>query len=200
MLAVTTYAKCMMRAKRRRGRKPSLTDALQIDFFALHTGLRYEILERNAFSVVKKDYFTRAVAAHFRTCSREGTIPQQPSNSSDVQTIGGRDYFVLESDHEILRVYRISNSGLLKELRRWPIEIDAISEKYVPQKSRAKIKSAKPPKPRESDKEFCEVGWILLTTERDVAVSMLDPENKNWKASAIEFAGSLRERKIVTVS
>jgi Protein of unknown function (DUF3102) len=49
-------------------------------------------------------------------------------------------------------------------------------------------------------KEFCEVGWLLLTEERDMAVMALTTENLNWKKSAMEFFKSLRNRKIVTVS
>jgi hypothetical protein len=49
-------------------------------------------------------------------------------------------------------------------------------------------------------KDFCEVGWLLLTTERDAAKLALTPSNKDWKESALEFFSELRKRKIVTVS
>lgn len=48
--------------------------------------------------------------------------------------------------------------------------------------------------------EYCEVGWILLTTERDLAVLALTPGNEKWEESALGFFESLRIRKIVTVS
>jgi hypothetical protein len=47
--------------------------------------------------------------------------------------------------------------------------------------------------------EYCEVGWILLTTERDLAVLALTPENEKWEESGLKFFESLRKRKIVTV-
>jgi hypothetical protein len=47
--------------------------------------------------------------------------------------------------------------------------------------------------------EYCEVGWVLFTTERDMAVLALTPKNEDWRKSALEFFESLRIRKIVTV-
>jgi hypothetical protein len=58
----------------------------------------------------------------------------------------------------------------------------------------------KPPKDRPPIHEYCEVGWVLLTTERDMAVLALTPGNEKWKKSALEFFESLRIRKIQTVS
>jgi hypothetical protein len=48
--------------------------------------------------------------------------------------------------------------------------------------------------------EYCEVGWVLFTTERDMAVLALTPSNEKWKKSALGFFESLRNRKIETVS
>jgi hypothetical protein len=53
---------------------------------------------------------------------------------------------------------------------------------------------------RRSPNETCEVGWLLLTTERDMAISALTPGNEKWKEAALAFFESLRSRKIITVS
>jgi hypothetical protein len=68
--------------------------------------------------------------------------------------------------------------------------------------SQAPKHPTKPPKPRtgEDVAEFCEVGWLLLTAERDLAVAALTPANQEWETAALEFFKSLRNRKIVTVS
>ena len=58
----------------------------------------------------------------------------------------------------------------------------------------------KPPKDRPPIHEYCEVGWVLFTTERDLAVLALTPSNEEWKKSALQFFESLRNRKIETVS
>jgi hypothetical protein len=52
----------------------------------------------------------------------------------------------------------------------------------------------------EGPNDVCEVGWLLLVSERDAAVLALTPSNKRWEKSALRFFGSLREREIVTVS
>ncbi len=52
----------------------------------------------------------------------------------------------------------------------------------------------------DNQNEFCEVGWLLLTTERDMAMFALTPKNKEWQKDALAFFESLRKRKIVTVS
>jgi hypothetical protein len=52
----------------------------------------------------------------------------------------------------------------------------------------------------EEPNEYCEVGWVLFTTERDMAPLALTPKNEEWKKSALGFFESLRNRKIVTVS
>jgi hypothetical protein len=52
----------------------------------------------------------------------------------------------------------------------------------------------------EGPNDYCEVGWLLLVKERDMAVLALTPKNEEWRKSALEFFESLRIRKIVTVS
>lgn len=60
----------------------------------------------------------RAMAAHFRAGNHD-----QPSNSSDVQDVGGRLYVVLRNVSGILAVYRVRTDGVLKGLKRWPAVI-----------------------------------------------------------------------------
>ncbi len=66
----------------------------------------------------------RAFAAHFRSCAREGVIPDQPANYSHLCELDGKQYVVLENVNGIMRVYRVRNSGILKELKRWPKELE----------------------------------------------------------------------------
>jgi hypothetical protein len=47
--------------------------------------------------------------------------------------------------------------------------------------------------------EMCEVGWLLLTSERDMIKSALTPGNSEWQGDAITFVSWLRDRKIVSV-
>jgi hypothetical protein len=63
---------------------------------------------------------TRAFAAYFRMCSREGFIPDQPANTSGIAEYTGKSYVVLHNVNGILAVYRILNNGALKALKRWP--------------------------------------------------------------------------------
>ena len=53
--------------------------------------------------------------------------------------------------------------------------------------------------PDQSTVEFCEVGWLLLTTERDLAVLALTPANDDWETAGLQFFESLRKRKIIAV-
>jgi hypothetical protein len=70
------------------------------------------------------DYLSRAMAAHFRECSKKGYIPMQPSQSgSGIEEYKGKQYVVLRNTNGIMKVYRITTSGQLKNLKRWPAEI-----------------------------------------------------------------------------
>lgn len=66
---------------------------------------------------------TRAYAAYYRRCANNGSIPDQPANSSGVVEHDDKLYVVLENVRGTLAVYRIRTSGQLKELRRWPKEV-----------------------------------------------------------------------------
>ena len=68
------------------------------------------------------DYLSRAYAAYFRT---EGTArTAQPSSNSDICEHDGKEYVVLRNINGVLAVYRITNSGQLKRLKRWPVELE----------------------------------------------------------------------------
>jgi hypothetical protein len=68
----------------------------------------------------------RAFAAHFRSAAREGVMADQPANTSYLAELDGKQYVVLENVRGVMRVYRVRNDGILKELRRWPKEIEAV--------------------------------------------------------------------------
>ena len=72
---------------------------------------------------MQDDFIRRAFAAYFRS---GGSI--QPSNASGIVEINGLNYVVLENVNGVLAVYRIGNNGLLRRLRRWPKEIEAMHE------------------------------------------------------------------------
>lgn len=67
----------------------------------------------------------RAFAAYFRSAARLGVpSPDQPANYSGVEEVAGKLYVVLRNVNGILAVYRVRTSGFLKELRRWPKELE----------------------------------------------------------------------------
>lgn len=61
----------------------------------------------------------RAMAAYFRA----GNTEQPGESSSEVRDIEGRHYVVLRNVNGVLAVYRLTNQGKLRVLRRWPKEI-----------------------------------------------------------------------------
>jgi hypothetical protein len=68
----------------------------------------------------------RAFAAYYRSAAREGVpSPDQPANDSGVEEHADKAYVVLRNVNGILAVYRVRTSGILKELRRWPKELEA---------------------------------------------------------------------------
>ena len=67
---------------------------------------------------------SRAFAAYFRSAARQGTIAAQPANDSYLCERDGKQYVVLHNVNGVLAVYRVRTSGILKELRRWPKEIE----------------------------------------------------------------------------
>lgn len=70
------------------------------------------------------ELLNRAIAAYYRRATKNGEIPQQPSSSSSgVTENNGKDYVVLRNVNGILAVYRVTNTGQLKHLKRWPKDI-----------------------------------------------------------------------------
>lgn len=70
----------------------------------------------------ENDLMRRAMAAYFRSACREQR--DNPSvSASTVEVIKGRVYTVLRNINGILEVYRYTNQGRLKMLRRWPAEL-----------------------------------------------------------------------------
>jgi hypothetical protein len=56
------------------------------------------------------------------------------------------------------------------------------------------------PIPDPDTNRYDEVGWLLPISVREMAERALDPDNLNWKKSAVAFFGAMREMKIITVS
>jgi hypothetical protein len=61
------------------------------------------------------DVTRRAFAAYFRSGGTD-----QPANDSGVEKVNGKFYVVLSNVRGILAVYRVSNNGSLKRLKRHP--------------------------------------------------------------------------------
>jgi hypothetical protein len=70
----------------------------------------------------------RAYSAYFKTANREGYSADQPSESgSGLEEVGDKSYIVLRNGNGILAVYRVRHDGMLKRLRRWPVELGTTS-------------------------------------------------------------------------
>jgi hypothetical protein len=69
-----------------------------------------------------EEYVRRAIAAWFR-----GGGPGQPmpANTSSVVEHDGKFYVELHNVNGTLAVYRIRNDGILKRLKRWPLELES---------------------------------------------------------------------------
>ena len=67
------------------------------------------------------DLKRRAFAAYWRSEKREGGSYDIPGAScSGFQRHGGKGYVVLRNNYRVLAVYRVTNRGILKGLKRWP--------------------------------------------------------------------------------
>lgn len=64
------------------------------------------------------DLLRRAMAAHFRSGATE-----QPSDDSSVEEVDGLVYVVLRNVNAVLNIYRLTNQGKLRALRRWPVAL-----------------------------------------------------------------------------
>jgi hypothetical protein len=70
------------------------------------------------------DPYQRALAAFYRSRSREGSPLQPHLGMSGVVEHNGRKYVVLINTSHTLAIYRVKNDGLLRELKRWPKDLD----------------------------------------------------------------------------
>jgi len=71
-----------------------------------------------SFDTTEEKLLSRALAAWFRS----GAI-DQPANTSCVTHHEGRWYVVLQNVRGTMAVYRLKNDGVLRQLRRWPVEV-----------------------------------------------------------------------------
>ncbi len=78
---------------------------------------KFEIRPDDEDSLVR-----RAFAAYYKFS--DSWSPDQPSNTSGIETVGGKDYVVLRNVNGILAVYRVRNDGMLKGLKRWPAGLE----------------------------------------------------------------------------
>ena len=69
----------------------------------------------------------RTFAAWFRSCKRDGAVPDQP-REPELYEMDGREYAVLSNARGLMACYRITTQGTLKRLRRVPKEILAAVE------------------------------------------------------------------------
>ena len=69
-----------------------------------------------------RDPLDRAYAAYYRF--HDGAHQQPQASLSGEETAEGRRYVVLRNVDGILAVYRITNAGQLKGLRRWPKSLE----------------------------------------------------------------------------
>ena len=64
---------------------------------------------------------TRAIGAWYRRAISEGSTDQPVLEKSTLKKFKGHDYVLLRNNSDrILAVYRITNQGIIKFLRRWP--------------------------------------------------------------------------------
>lgn len=71
---------------------------------------------------------SRALAAYFRslTGGPGAVLSQQPTGQPIVRELAGKQYVVLRNAGGVLAVYRVRNDGMLKRLKRWPAELNAL--------------------------------------------------------------------------
>ena len=71
----------------------------------------------------EEDYVRRAIAAFLRNAGPNELVPM-PANTSSVQEHKGKFYVELHNVNGTLAVYRIRNDGVLKRMKRWPLEVE----------------------------------------------------------------------------
>jgi hypothetical protein len=79
----------------------------------------------------KHDLLKRATTAYFRR-SRGAVNGRHPTSGYVVETDDGRRYVVLALGDRFERVYRVRvYDGVLKRLKRWPLELGQLHEHYI---------------------------------------------------------------------
>jgi hypothetical protein len=78
------------------------------------TVTNYKDLEVDSLTI--QSLMDRAVKAYFRWCKKTGSIPDQPSNSSEVQEIDGEAHVILRNCNSVLAEYRLKTDGILKRV------------------------------------------------------------------------------------
>ena len=81
--------------------------------------------EPRGLDLEDQEYVRRAIAAYFRTGGPNLPIPV---NTSSVQEHEGKFYVELHNAVGTLAVYRIRRDGMLKRLKRWPLEVEQTVE------------------------------------------------------------------------
>ena len=76
------------------------------------------------YSSREEHYTNRAMAAYFRYNKNNDLLDQPNSGISAIAVHGDKEYVVLRNCRGILAVYRITTSGQLKRLKRWPKEFE----------------------------------------------------------------------------
>jgi hypothetical protein len=71
------------------------------------------------------DATIRAIAAYYRQPDPAGNHGHPDPVRSGPAKHAGRDYIVVRDQHAVLAVYRVRSwDGVLKRMKRWPIEIE----------------------------------------------------------------------------
>lgn len=76
----------------------------------------------SADSMLSGNYGSRALSAYWKS-AKEGESLSIPKGEPDLYLLDGKHYVILRSNSELLAVYRIQNTGILKRLKRIPKEI-----------------------------------------------------------------------------
>jgi len=69
---------------------------------------------------MESSIMNRAFSAYFKTAGTATTVAQPSASESDLVEVEGLKYAVLRNVRGLLAVYRVTNSGQLKRLKRYP--------------------------------------------------------------------------------
>ncbi|OUM01644.1 hypothetical protein [Variovorax sp. JS1663] len=74
----------------------------------------------SAITAGKEERLLRWATADYLSTAE---VPQQPSDTSGLETVKGREYVVLRNINGILAVYHVRSDGTISELLTWPREL-----------------------------------------------------------------------------